>query len=73
MSPSPAPGRKVGADGSLRVRRHNQADGGLQDLPAGYVAEHVQMAYASTVHGAQGRTVDPSQPLTRPPERGRQR
>ena len=52
----------VGADGSLTVRRHDQAAGvgRLQDLPAGYVAEHVQLAYASTVHGAQGRTVDTS-------------
>ena len=27
-------------------------------LPAGYVAEHVQLGYASTIHGAQGATVD---------------
>ena len=27
-------------------------------LPAKYVAEHVSLAYASTVHAAQGRTVD---------------
>lgn len=27
-------------------------------LPAGYVAEHVTLAYASTSHAAQGRTVD---------------
>ena len=29
-------------------------------LPAGYVAEHVQLGYATTVHGAQGQTVDTS-------------
>ncbi|MGD8199423.1 MobF family relaxase [Ornithinimicrobium sp. W1679] len=29
-------------------------------LPAGYVAEHVQLGYASTIHGAQGATVDTS-------------
>jgi hypothetical protein len=27
-------------------------------LPAGYVAEHVQLGYATTSHAAQGRTVD---------------
>lgn len=29
-------------------------------LPADYVAEHVQLGYATTVHGAQGQTVDTS-------------
>jgi hypothetical protein len=29
-------------------------------LPAGYVAEHLALAYASTVHAAQGRTTDTS-------------
>ncbi|WP_308190958.1 MobF family relaxase [Pseudonocardia terrae] len=42
-------------------------DGGLQvtdptgvtlSLPRGYVAEHLTLAYAATVHAAQGRTVD---------------
>lgn len=34
------------------------ADGGRdRELPAGYVAEHVELAYATTVHGAQGETV----------------
>lgn len=27
-------------------------------IPANYVTEHVQLAYASTIHGAQGATVD---------------
>lgn len=27
-------------------------------LPGGYVSEHVQLGYASTIHGAQGATVD---------------
>ena len=31
---------------------------GTVTLPPGYVTEHVQLAYASTTHGAQGRTVD---------------
>lgn len=30
----------------------------LIELPAGYVAEHVQLGYAATVHRAQGATVD---------------
>ena len=29
-------------------------------LPAGYVARHVQLGYACTVHAAQGQTVDTS-------------
>jgi len=49
----------VGTDGSLHVRRHDQPERPApQTLPGGYVAEHVQLAYASTVHAAQGRTVD---------------
>ena len=42
-----------------------QADGGLhvlgptghRALPAGYVHQHVELAYATTAHGAQGETV----------------
>src|SRR5690606_32061308 len=33
-------------------------------LPAGYVAEHVQLGYASTIHGAQGATVDTTHTVT---------
>jgi conjugative relaxase-like TrwC/TraI family protein len=33
-------------------------EGAAITLPARYVAEHVSLAYASTVHAAQGRTVD---------------
>ena len=32
--------------------------GGERTLPATYVREHVELAYATTVHGAQGETVD---------------
>ncbi len=46
----------TGDDGSLRVRR--SVGGGVADLPAGYVAEHVELGYATTAHRAQGRTVD---------------
>jgi conjugative relaxase-like TrwC/TraI family protein len=40
--------------GSLMVRLE---DGSQMHLPAAYVQEHVELAYAATVHGAQGRTV----------------
>ncbi|NUU20302.1 MAG: relaxase domain-containing protein, partial [Streptomycetaceae bacterium] len=43
------------ADGGLTVRLEG---GVLMALPAEYVAEHVELAYASTVYGAQGRTVE---------------
>ncbi len=53
-------------DGSLDVvplprpgRTHTAADVPLR-LPAGYVAEHVELGYASTVHRAQGMTVEHS-------------
>jgi len=45
---------KVGPDGSLEVRGRP----GDRSLPAGYVREHVELAYATTVYGAQGDTVD---------------
>ena len=35
-----------------------QGRGGARTLPADYVREHVELAYATTVHGAQGETVD---------------
>jgi hypothetical protein len=44
----------VGRDGSIVASgRH-----GTVRLPAAYVAEHVELAYATTGMGAQGRTVD---------------
>ncbi|MGO9899918.1 MAG: MobF family relaxase [Solirubrobacteraceae bacterium] len=43
-------------DGSLTVRRGG--GGGAVKLPAEYAAEHVELAYATTAHRAQGRTVD---------------
>ncbi|KAA1397786.1 MobF family relaxase [Aeromicrobium ginsengisoli] len=43
-------------NGCLNVRR---ADSGLRvTLPASYVAEHTELGYASTVHTAQGVSVD---------------
>ena len=47
-------------DGALRVRG---ARGEIAHLPADYVARHVTLAYASTVHAAQSRTVDTSHAL----------
>ena len=41
-------------DGSIAVTGRN----GRIDLPAAYVAEHVELAYARTAMGAQGSTVD---------------
>lgn len=48
----------VRPDGELEVR-HSRSRRRVT-LPAEYVAEHVQLGYASTVHGAQGQTVDAS-------------
>jgi hypothetical protein len=50
--------------GALRVRR----TGGGADvvLPAGYVAEHVELGYASTAFRSQGRTVDAAHVLVSP-------
>lgn len=45
-------------DGSLVVRRQARKAGGAVVLPAGYVAEHVDLGYAVTAHRAQGLTVD---------------
>ena len=45
----------TGDEGSMTVRR---AGGhGVVDLPASYVAEHVELGYATTAHRSQGRTV----------------
>jgi len=43
-------------DGSMTVTRVSGT--GSVMLPANYVAEHVELAYATTAHRAQGRTVD---------------
>ncbi len=51
-------------DGSMTVTR---TDGfGSVVLPARYVAEHVELAYATTVHRAQGRTVDTAHAFVSP-------
>ncbi|MFC7495808.1 MULTISPECIES: MobF family relaxase [unclassified Nocardioides] len=46
----------IGDDGSLIVRSPGiRRD---RELPAAYVRGHVELAYATTIHGAQGETVD---------------
>jgi len=51
----------VHPDGAVSVEYHRAGRGSKRahlTLSAGYVAEHVQLGYASTIHGAQGATVD---------------
>jgi conjugative relaxase-like TrwC/TraI family protein len=48
-------------DGSMTVKRAN--GGGVVVLPAAYVSQHVELAYASSAHRAQGRTVDTAHAL----------
>jgi len=53
--------REVDRSGDLHVARAGHQARRLGEtvrLPADYVAQHVQLGYASTVHGAQGATVD---------------
>jgi hypothetical protein len=44
----------LGDDGSLVITGR----AGERELPADFVREHVELAFASTAHGAQGETVD---------------
>jgi len=46
----------VRSDGSLRVRHLGTSR--VITLPTGYVAHHVDLAYARTIHSAQGLTAD---------------
>lgn len=48
---------QIHADGSLTAHRRDETAASVV-LPAAYVAEHVQLGYASTGHAAQGATVD---------------
>ena len=52
------------ADGSMIVTR--TSGHGSVVLPASYVAENVELAYASTAHRAQGRTVDTAHAFASP-------
>lgn len=51
-------------DGSLSVRSISR--GGELRLPAAYVVEHVELAYATTAFRAQGRTVETAHALVSP-------
>jgi conjugative relaxase-like TrwC/TraI family protein len=46
--------------------RHPEPMGGVVQLPSRYVADHVELGYASTIHRAQGATVDTAHVLARP-------
>ena len=51
-------------DGSMAVRRPR--GGGEVVLPADYAAAHVELAYATTAHRAQGRTVETAHAMVSP-------
>ena len=60
----------VGDDGSLHVKHDRRGVSAV--LPAGYVASDVVLGYATTIAGAQGRTVDRGHVIvTREPPRRR--
>ncbi|CAN5446003.1 hypothetical protein BH10ACT10_BH10ACT10_02250 [soil metagenome] len=46
----------IGADGSLVLHGHGRD----REIPSTYAAAYVELAYATTVHGTQGETVDHS-------------
>ncbi|WP_370324571.1 ATP-dependent RecD-like DNA helicase [Euzebya sp.] len=52
----------IHADGTLTVR----GNGGTVQLPAEYVADHVELGYAVTAHRAQGATVDTAHAIVTP-------
>ena len=54
----------VNTDGSMKVKR--AGGGGSVILPAPYVTEHVELAYATTAYGAQGMTVDVARAVVSP-------
>jgi conjugative relaxase-like TrwC/TraI family protein len=54
----------VHEDGSVAVCRTGEH--GEVVLPADYVTEHVELAYATTAHRAQGRTVDTAHAMVSP-------
>ena len=67
----------IGPDGSLRVRSaseagaagaasDHEADGAAVRLPAAYVAEHVELGYATTTARTQGITADQTHTIAAP-------
>jgi AAA domain/TrwC relaxase len=59
---------EAGADGSLQVAALVDGRGPIE-LSASYVAQHLSLAYASTVHAAEGLTVDTAHPVVTPSTR----
>jgi hypothetical protein len=59
-------------DGSLTVRRAHSKWRTTITLPAAYVAENVELAYAVTAHRAQGSTVDTAHAIVHSPEMTRE-
>lgn len=57
---------KLHGDGAMTVRRAGHSWGSSVVLPAEYVAEHVDLGYAVTGHGAQGVTVDTAHAVVTP-------
>ena len=55
----------LGPDGSLTITPSDREQA-LVTLPAAYVREHVELGYASTIHRAQGLTVDTCHVLVTP-------
>lgn len=48
----------IGDDGSLVLHGHTREQGRDREIPAAYATRFVELAYATTVHGTQGDTVD---------------
>lgn len=53
-------------DGSLRVRPAGHTDAATVRLPAEYVADHVELGYATTIARTQGMTVDETHTIATP-------
>ncbi len=48
----------IGDDGSLTLHSRDHGHGRDRQIPADYASRFVELAYATTVHGAQGTTVE---------------
>ncbi len=48
----------IGDEGRLTLRDTGRGQGRDREIPAGYAGRFVELAYATTVHGAQGETVE---------------
>ncbi|MFC8190371.1 hypothetical protein ACFUMH_01775 [Cellulomonas sp. NPDC057328] len=59
-------GTAVLSDGPLRIRPASDADAATVRLPADYVAEHVELGYATTIARTQGMTVDETHTIASP-------